>query len=98
MTAQSQTADAFGASVSMRQDTSAGLYLVIGTPSVPTIVRSNQGRVVTTLGDGRYLAVMTLEASSATQRHHEVRLCGPVTVDAQRFNAFLNAVGVQAPP
>lgn len=92
------TANAFGASVDLVQDRDVGLYLVIGSGEAPTVVRSNQGRVVTALGDGRLLAVMTFPSSAAVQRHHAIDLCGPVTVDAHRFNSFMNAVGLHDPP
>jgi len=93
-----ETANAFGASVDLVQNRDVGLYLVIGSEEAPTVVRSNQGRVVTTLGDGRFLAVMTFPSSAAVQQHHEINLCGPVTVDAHRFNSFVSAVGLQDPP
>lgn len=97
MTARSDIAEAFGASVAIPSG-DTGLYLVVGSASVPSIIRSNGGRLVTSLSETQHLALLNLASWSSVQAHAEVSLAGPVNIDAQRFAAFLQAIGQQAPP
>ncbi len=97
MTARSEMAEAFGASVDIPSG-DTGLYLVIGSSSVPGIIRTSQGQLVTSLSATRHLALLNLATWSAVKAHPEVELAGPVNIDTQRFAAFLGAIGQQAPP
>ena len=96
---QSETASVFGASVATTRDNSVGLHLVIGDgDEVHSVVASKRGRIITDLGGGRCLALMRFFDAAAVQRHRAIRLCGPVAVDADRFNSFLGSVGMHDPP
>ena len=76
-----------------------GLFLVIGRGVSPLLaVRSVGGQVAAQLAGGmRLLAVLPVAVASALQRHADVALAGPVTVDAARFAHFTKLAGLDGP-
>ena len=76
-----------------------GLFLVIGRGVSPLVaVRNVSGQVVAQLAGGtRLLVVLPVAEASALQRHPDVALAGPVTVDAARFAHFTRLAGLDGP-
>lgn len=72
------------------------LFFVVGRVGSPEmIVRAAGGAVVTRLLDQRrVLAVAPLTALSRLQRDPEIELAGPISIDAQRFGAFAQLIGL----
>jgi hypothetical protein len=94
----SKTAKAFDARVRVPGD-QEGLYLVVAEAGkLPRLLSEVRGRPVVVLGDRRVLALMTMASSSTLSRHPQVRLCGPVSVDAGRFGLFVETIGLGRPP
>jgi hypothetical protein len=89
------TAEAFGASVELAAS-GTQLCFVVGHERLPDqAVASVGGRTVVRLPDGRrLLAVVRLDTLPVLQRHPDVALAGPVTIDAERFGRFARLVGL----
>ena len=92
----SPTARQFGASVDIAGAANRSLYLVIGHRKSPrSAVTALGGEVVVALPDGvRVLAVMPTAAQLAIQRHPDVALAGPVSIDPDRFGRFVALAGL----
>jgi len=94
----SKTADAFGARVQAPGD-HQGLHLVVAAAGeLPRLLSEVQGRPVVVLGERRVLALMTMAGATILSRHPQVRLCGPVSVDPQRFDLFVKTIGLGRSP
>ena len=87
----------FGASISIAAE-GQSLFLVVGRTGPPDLaVRAVGGEVLTRLPGGRrVLAVAALDAYAALNRHPEIALAGPVSIDAERFAWFARLVGLDA--
>ena len=92
----SPTARQFGASVDIAGAANRSLYLVVGNRQSPrSAVTALGGEVVVALPDGvRVLAVMPTAAQLAIQRHPDVALAGPVSIDPDRFGRFVALAGL----
>lgn len=90
---------AFGADVTVDRPP-RGLYLVIGRQRLPDgPVRAAGGEVVVRLPErATVLAVLPVDAHAAVQRHPDVALAGPVTIDPDRFARFAAFAGLDARP
>lgn len=88
-------ARAFGAVVNVEAPP-RGLYLVIGRRGVPeAAVRSVRGEVVVRLDESAsLLAVLAVDNHAVLQRHPDVALAGPVTIDPERFARFVGLAGL----
>ena len=93
----SAAARTFGASISIATE-GQSLFLVVGRMGPPDVaVRAVGGEVLTRLpGERRVLAVAALDAYAALNRHPEIALAGPVSIDAERFAWFARLVGLDA--
>lgn len=92
----SALARSFGATVAINNQ-HQGLYLVIGYQQAPVhAVREAQGQVVLLIPERRsLLAVLPgATAHSILQRHPDVALAGPVTIDPTRFASFVRLAGL----
>lgn len=93
----SPAARAFGASISIATE-GQSLFLVVGREEPPDLaVRTVGGEVLTRLPDQRrVLAVAELDAYAALNRHPDIALAGPVSIDAERFARFAQLIGLDA--
>lgn len=84
-------AQAFGAKVRVTMP-DQGLYIVVGHSMLPsTAVQQAGGRVMFVVPNStRLFAVMPATAFLALRSHPDIALVGPVTVDTQRFNQFVD--------
>jgi hypothetical protein len=93
----SAVAREFGASVSITAE-GQSLFLVVGRTGPPDLaIRDLGGEVITRLpGQRRVLAVAALDTYTALNRHPQIALAGPVSIDAERFAWFAQLVGLDA--
>ena len=99
-TGSSDTAQAFGADVSLRA-AGRSLFFVLGRGAAPDeAVNAVGGQIVTRLPDPRrVLAVAPLDAYADLCRHPAVVVAGPVSIDAERFEHFAQLIALdRAPP
>lgn len=91
----SAAARAFGASISVATE-GQSLFLVVGRTGPPDLaVRAVGGQVLMRLPDQRrVLAVAALDVYPALNRHPEIALAGPVSIDAERFGRFAKLIGL----
>jgi hypothetical protein len=93
----SDTARAFGASVDMETRGKA-LCLVVGNRKSPlAAINAAGGQVAVVLTPRKMLAVIELSLLSQVQRHRDVVLAGPVSVDQGRFAQFAQMMGAKSP-
>jgi hypothetical protein len=94
----SNMADAFGANVGVATE-GVLLCLVVGRVASPEhAVASVGGDVLVRIPDGRrVLATASYSGLVALQRHPDVALAGPVSIDRDRFGRFAQLVGLDAP-
>jgi len=92
-------AEAFDATIAVATS-SLGLYLVIGARGMPlSPVLSAGGEVAVCLEERQsLLAILTADAHLAVQRHPDVLLAGPVTIDPDRFARFAALAGLDHGP
>ena len=92
----SATARQFGASIDVATTEGRALFLVVGKGVSPRpAVASVDGQVVAELPDGvRVLALMPVAMQATVQRHRDVALAGPVTIDPVRFARFAALLGL----
>jgi hypothetical protein len=95
-TGVSAMADAFGATVSVPVS-GRSLFFVVGRSGAPdAAVQAVGGTVVVRLPDvRRVLAVAPLAAHEQLRRHPDLALAGAVSIDAQRFGAFAQMIGLE---
>lgn len=91
----SPAARAFGASISVTTQ-GQSLFLVVGRTGAPDVaLRALGGEVLVRLPDERrVLAVAALDAYPTLNRHPEIALAGPVSIDAERFGRFAQLIGL----
>lgn len=92
----SDTARAFGASVGLETRGKA-LCLVVGRKSPLAAINAVDGQVAVALSAKKLLAVIELSLLSQVQRHRDVVLAGPVSVDQGRFAQFAQMMGAPSP-
>lgn len=87
-----QTADRFGAKVSMALP-GRGMFLLVAMESggLEPLVQGVGGRMVARFDACRALVVMGLTAYLGLRNSRAVRFIGPVNVDQQRLSAVLGA-------
>jgi hypothetical protein len=90
-------AEAFGARIGVAAD-GVLLCLVVGRAGSPEqAVASVGGTVVLRIPDGRRaLATAPYSGLTALQRHPDVAVAGPVSIDPERFGRFAELVGLDA--
>lgn len=94
----SPTARAFGANVHTGEAGSALFYVVARSGRPDAAVLAAGGRVVTRLPrETDALAIAPLAAHSVLRAHRDLKLAGPVTVDAERLQRFTRLVGTAGP-
>lgn len=95
-TGVSAMADAFGATVRVPVS-GRSLFFVVGHAGAPdAAIHAVGGRVVVRLPDvRRVLAIAPLAAHDQLRRHPDLALAGAVSVDAQRFGAFAQMIGLE---
>jgi hypothetical protein len=89
------TAEAFGAKISIAMPDS-GLYLVTGRAALPgQLVRSLHGQLIFIVPNSfTLLALMPATSFLALKTHRDIAHAGPVSIDSQRFNHFLELIGL----
>ena len=89
-------ADAFGATVRVPVS-GRSLFFVVGHAGAPdAAIHTVGGKVVVRLPDvRRVLAIAPLAAHDQLRRHPDLALAGAVAVDAQRFGAFAQMIGLE---
>lgn len=88
-------ADVFGAKIRVSVP-DRGLYLVIGRSESPTaLVSSVKGQVVLQIPN-RFglLALISIAGFFALRKHPAILHIGPVSLQTERFNHFLELVGL----
>lgn len=90
-------ADVFGAKIGVSV-ADRGLYLVIGRGVSPVaLVSALSGQVVFQVPDSfRLLAVMPLSSFFSLRQHRDIAHAGPVMVHSERFNRFLELIGLNS--
>jgi hypothetical protein len=85
----------FGAKIGVSMP-DRGLYLVIGREVSPVaLVSALNGQVVFQVPNSpRLLAVMPVSAFFSLRQHHDIAHVGPVTIHSERFNRFLELIGL----
>ena len=92
MNGNSDIAHAFGAKVGLTLNTQ-GLYLVTGRAQSPaTLVRNNGGQVVLEMGGVSVLATLPMTGYFAFQRHPDIGFIGPVSLDQEQFEQFVQLI------
>ncbi|WP_017667185.1 hypothetical protein [Sandarakinorhabdus sp. AAP62] len=89
-----QFADHFGADVSAAAEGRA-MCLVIGHRSPLAAINMVGGTAVAALPNHRVVAIVDLRNLPLLQRHEDVRVAGPISIDPQRFAAFQKLVGAR---
>ena len=94
MDGSSEIAQAFGAKVGLTLSTQ-GLYLVTGRAQSPaTLVKNSGGQVALEVGPRTLLAALRLSSYLAFQRHPDIVFIGPVSIDQERFEHFLQLIAL----
>jgi len=95
-TGDSAIARQFGASIDVAATGGRSLFLVVGKGVSPrSAVASVDGQIVVELPDGvRVLALLPVAMRGTVQRHRDVALAGPVSVDPVRFARFAALLGL----
>jgi hypothetical protein len=91
----SKMAESFGAKVDIDFGSKA-MCFVIGRVSPIAAINAAQGIVAAKLSETRVLAVVDLVHLPILQRHPDIEIAGPVSIDADRFARFANLVGVKS--
>ena len=88
-------AQSFGATVTMTTPEHR-LFFLVGRDRLPTdVVARYGGRVVFSIPDTtKILAILPVSVHHLVEHHPNVALCGPVTINQERFARFLALVGL----
>ena len=86
-------ADNFGARVETRTSEGIALCLVIGESAPLAAIAAVEGKPVSSLGNGRVLALVSLDRLPILRQQPSVRHAGPVNVDRSRLAAFARMTG-----
>jgi hypothetical protein len=73
---------------------STGLYLVVATASVESLVSQVGGQIALRFSSTKLLAVLSFEGFLCIKKDNRIRKIGPVSVDPQRLARFTKALGV----
>jgi hypothetical protein len=90
-----KTAETFGAKIEIDYGSKA-MCFVIGRVSPIAAINAAQGIVAAKLSETRALVVVDLKLLPILQRHPDIEIAGPVSIDAERFARFANLVGVKS--
>ncbi len=71
------------------------MCLIVGYRSPLAAIKTVGGTAVAALPSHRVVAIVDLRNLPLLQRHEDVRVAGPISIDPQRFAAFQRLVGAQ---
>jgi len=92
---ESNTARAFDANIHLELP-DRGLYLVVGRGRSPvTLIKTCGGQSLVRIPDSfTVLAMLPVQTFLAFQKHRDIALVGPVSIDPVRFAQFAQAAGL----